>query len=361
MDTARDLADRLASLLRREQGAMADFLLALADFDSRRSWLALGYTSLFYFLHRALKLSAGAAYHRKTAAELLQRCPEVIEPLRDGRLCLSSVVELSRVMTAENAAEVLPRFFHASKQEARAVAAELAPRDVPPARVVVTAVPPARAAVSALPSSSPALDLEQPFHPGEVPPVSVASTPRLAAPPAPSTVEPLTADLRRLHVTVSKRFTEKLEAARDALSHSHPGADVETILEAGLDLLLERAAKRKGLVKRPRPAAVPAAAAVESANPRHVPAAVRREVFLRDEGKCQWPLADGGICGSTHRVELDHIVPVGRGGRSTASQMRTLCRFHNDLAAREVYGDELMDRFTRGAGRPPTQHAARQP
>jgi hypothetical protein len=170
-------------------------------------------------------------------------------------------------------------------------------------------------------------------------------------------VEPLTADLRRLHVTVSRRFMEKLDAARDALSHSHPGADVETILEAGLDLLLERAAKRKGLVKRPRPAAVPAAAAVESANPRHVPAAVRREVFLRDEGKCQWPLADGGICGSTHRVELDHILPVGRGGRSTASQMRTLCRFHNDLAAREVYGDELMDRFTRGAGRPPTHNA----
>jgi hypothetical protein len=173
-------------------------------------------------------------------------------------------------------------------------------------------------------------------------------------------VEPLTADLRRLHVTVSKRFTQKLEAARDALSHSHPGADVEAILEAGLDLLLERAAKRKGLVKRPRPAPVLAAAA-EGANPRHVPAAVRREVFLRDEGKCQWPLADGGICGSTHRVELDHIVPVGRGGRSTASQMRTLCKFHNDLAAREVYGDELMDRFTRGAGRPPTQQAARQP
>jgi hypothetical protein len=265
-------------------------------------------------------------------------------------------------MTPENAAEVLPRFFHASKQEARAVAAELAPRDVLPARVVVTAVPPARAAVSAPPSSSPALDLGQPLRLGETETSApVASTPRLAAPPAPSTVEPLTADLRRLHVTVSKRFTQKLDAARDALSHSHPGADVETILEAGLDLLLERAAKRKGLVKRPRAAAVPAAGAVESANPRHVPAAVRREVFLRDEGKCQWPLADGGICGSTHRVELDHIVPVGRGGRSTASQMRALCRFHNDLAAREVYGDELMDHFTRGAGRPPTQHAARHP
>jgi hypothetical protein len=356
MDTARDLADRLASLLRREQGAMADFLLALADFDRSRSWLALGYTSLFYFLHRALKLSAGAAYHRKTAAELLQRFPEVIEPLRDGRLCLSSVVELSRVMTPENAAEVLPRFFHASKQEARAVAAELAPRDVLPARVVVTAVPPARAAVSALPSSSPALELRQPLHPGEVPPVPVASTPRLAAPPAPSTVEPLTADLRRLHVTVSKRFTQKLEAARDALSHSHPGADVEAILEAGLDLLIERAAKRRGIVERPRrsPSAGVSRAEAgtrsdsvdgEGSGSRHIPAAVRREVWIRDGGRCQFRLENGEICGSTHRLQFDHVHPFALGGESTGGNLRLACAAHNLLAARRVFGAALMDRF----------------
>src|SRR5512133_127739 len=139
MNDARARSCHLLDLLRREQGAMADFLLALADFDRSRAWVALGYTSLFYYLHRELKLSAGAAFHRKTAAELIQRFPEVVEPLRDGRLCLSSVCELAKVLTPENRAEVLPRFFHASKQEAKAVAAELAPRAVLPERVVVTA------------------------------------------------------------------------------------------------------------------------------------------------------------------------------------------------------------------------------
>ena len=147
---------------------MADFLLALADFDRRRLWLGLGYTSLFYFLHRELKLSAGAAFHRKSAAELLQRFPEVVEPLRDGRLCLSSVVELSRVITPENVAEVLPRFFHASKQEAKAVAAELAPRELLPQRVVVTAVAQAGAAASHLTEPGPpvptAAALGRSFH-----------------------------------------------------------------------------------------------------------------------------------------------------------------------------------------------------
>ncbi|HSN13831.1 MAG TPA: HNH endonuclease signature motif containing protein, partial [Anaeromyxobacteraceae bacterium] len=49
------------------------------------------------------------------------------------------------------------------------------------------------------------------------------------------------------------------------------------------------------------------------------------------------------------RVELDHVVPVGRGGRATVSNLRILCAFHNDLAARQVYGDACMDRFTRVA------------
>jgi hypothetical protein len=69
--------------------------------------------------------------------------------------------------------------------------------------------------------------------------------------------EPLTGDLFRMHLTVPKRLKEKLEAARDALSHSHPGATEEEVLEAGLDLLLERAAKRNGLVTKPQVAQRP--------------------------------------------------------------------------------------------------------
>ncbi|MFL5273036.1 MAG: hypothetical protein ACJ79E_13335, partial [Anaeromyxobacteraceae bacterium] len=57
-------------------------------------WVELGYTSLFWFLHRALGLSKGAASCRKIGAELIQRFPEVVAPLRSGKLCLSSVAEL---------------------------------------------------------------------------------------------------------------------------------------------------------------------------------------------------------------------------------------------------------------------------
>jgi len=91
---------------------------------------------------RSLGLSKGAAFYRKTAAELLQRYPEVVEPLRSGKLCLTSVVELAKVITPENRGEVVARFFHASKKEAKVIAAELRPVEAVPQRDVVTAVEP---------------------------------------------------------------------------------------------------------------------------------------------------------------------------------------------------------------------------
>jgi len=73
MVNARVLASQLADLLRHERAAMAEFLVALSEFDRQRSWADLGYPSLFDFLHRELGVSAGAAHYRKTAAELMHR------------------------------------------------------------------------------------------------------------------------------------------------------------------------------------------------------------------------------------------------------------------------------------------------
>jgi 5-methylcytosine-specific restriction endonuclease McrA len=409
MTHARVLAERLADLLHREQGAMAEFLVALADFDKRRGWLELGHSSLFYFLHRELGLSKGAAHYRKTAAELVQRFPEIVEPLRDGRLCITSIVHLARVLTPENRHEMLPKFFQRSKREAMAVAAALQPASAAPHRDIVTALRPGSAAglasavgaasvagaagaavVAAAASSSSASAGEDGLavQPVEL---SVTAASLVPKPARRDAAEPLTADLSRLHITVSRRFLEKLQAARAALSHSRPSASAEEILEAGLDLVLRRDAKRKGLVQKPRKEMprkekprkekprkempsqekpsqempsqempsqempsqeMPSQEMPPKENPSaesHVPAAVKRQVWTRDGGHCQWPLESGGVCGSTLRVELDHRVPLALGGASTADNVRLLCRVHNDLAARRVFGDEWMNQFTRGA------------
>jgi hypothetical protein len=167
----------------------------------------------------------------------------------------------------------------------------------------------------------------------------------LAPPPAPALqVEPLTSAVTRLHVSVSPAFLEKLEAARLALSRSLPGASAEDVLSAGLDLLLERDAMRKGLVAKPRPAP-PEDQAAPGAT--HLPAAVRREVWKRDRGCCQWPVDSGGVCGSRVRVQFDHIDMRVDGGKPTARNTRLLCDVHNRLAARQRLGDRIMNKYCR--------------
>jgi len=56
----------------------------------------------------------------------------------------------------------------------------------------------------------------------------------MATQPAPAKVEPLTADLRRLHMTVSKRFMQKLEAARDARTGKRDGRGFSLTLALSL-------------------------------------------------------------------------------------------------------------------------------
>jgi len=50
-----------------------------------------------------------------------------------------------------------------------------------------------------------------------------------------------------------------------------------------------------------------------------VPLEVRRAVFERDGFKCR-------VCGSDQRIELDHIVPISKGGPSTLENLQPLCK-----------------------------------
>jgi hypothetical protein len=406
---ARQLRDALRQLLRTEQAAMADFLVALADFDRRRGWEALGHASLFAFLVVELHLSRNSAYWRLSSARLIQRHPEVVEPLRDGRLCLSTTAELAKVLTSENLDSVLPRYYRLSAREAAEVTVELQPRAHPPLRTVVTNLEMDRPAGGLAPSPRAeaamlvgdeamtrtvggVLTSEPTQSPSGSPPGAEA---RAGTPPrievSRDDVEPLTADLRRLHVTVSRQFLVELESARGGLAHAIPNATTEQVLQAALRLLLEKQARARGQVKKPRAAlavatprveaALPAAAPGVDAAPEPAPsqapqesipplaliptepspprrtgpreaitAAVRRAVWERDGGRCCWPLDGGGVCGSTHRLELDHIVPWARFGGRTEENLRLTCARHNALAARQAFGARWMRRYQGGRG-----------
>lgn len=467
LQEARDLRDGLTGLVARERAAAAEFLIALAEFDRRRGWEALGHGSLFAFLTRDLRLSPATAYTRLSAARLIPGFPEVETALRDGRLCVTSTGEVAKVLTRENQAELLPRFFGLSSREAKEVVASLRPKELPrrPELItrlaVVSARPPEPPVAAPLPDSScrsaqglsapgsmtsatarmsghlapadmplppsacwpaPGSDCEHGASGGGAFPGHRARSAEAAGAPldppaqradfvlptapsslAPCSVEPLTADHRRLHLTVRTTFLEKLRAARRGLDHSRPGASLEEVLETALDLLLENQARRRGEVKHPRttrgkapapsgPAPAPdrgvpdrgvpyrgapasgvpvsGVAVLEtpavspgqergapslafqpgvrpfgsqsSSRRRAIPAATRREVWSRDGLRCQFPIDGGGVCGSRRRLELDHLLPIALGGLDTADNLRVVCRAHNLAAARAELGEPRM-------------------
>jgi 5-methylcytosine-specific restriction endonuclease McrA len=79
-----------------------------------------------------------------------------------------------------------------------------------------------------------------------------------------------------------------------------------------------------------------------------VPAAVRRAVWARDDGRCAFIGADGR-CGETGWLELHHVVPFARGGPTTAENLELRCRAHNAFEAERDFGVRMR---VRGCGMP---------
>ncbi len=318
--SARDIDRRLADMVRSERNLVVQFVVELAGFAKRELYRELGYTSLFYYCVRQLGLSKSSAFRRSEVARLIARFPVIADQLAGGQLSVRALVELREVLTEENHAEVLARAVHKSQEEAQLLAVECQPKPVP--RDVVRALP-------ILPAS----------------PVAFAAVPAetKALPSPPEVVKPLTPELRRLNVTVSAEFIAELEQVRAALSHQCPDGDFESLVREAFKLVLERDRKRKALTDRPR-----AQSEAPGENDRYVPAAVKRAVWERDQGRCTWPMGDGEVCGSTHRLEFDHDLEVALGGKPTIGNVRLLCKSHNLMKAERHLGRDFMAQFRKG-------------
>ena len=63
---------------------------------------------------------------------------------------------------------------------------------------------------------------------------------------------------------------------------------------------------------------------------RAIPAAVKREVWRRDGGRCSYvDRTSGRRCGSQHLLQIDHVVPYARGGAAEPNNLRLLCAAHH--------------------------------
>ena len=178
----------------------------------------------------------------------------------------------------------------------------------------------------------------------------------------------------RVQFTADQDYVDLLERARALLWHQLPNGDLVELQRLALQALVDKLTKRKFGAKAPEPTgaasgeatsaaattpidraktAAPARTESSEANicsvparnaagSRYIPAAVRREVWERDGGRCAFVDARGQRCRAMTALEFHHVLPHARGGPATPANLGLRCRTHNQLAAEEDFGRDFM-------------------
>jgi hypothetical protein len=337
-----ELVAEVALLAHSERRSTAALIAYLAELDARRLHLRAGFPSLFVYCTQVLRLSEGGAYNRIEAARAARKFPIVLDLLKQGGLNLATLRLVAPQLTPQNHGKLLEAASFKSKREVEELLARLFPR----ADVAASVRKLPAAAASA---SENLIDVAR----LEAPTVTVPVGPDLPLPASSSSevaitgnnvawtekagparrlqkplVLPLASDRYQIRFTASASTCEKLRRAQDLLRHAVPDGDPAEIFDRALTALLGELARRKfAATERPRASRQP------SAGSRAIPAAVKRSVAARDQGRCAFVAADGRRCGARGFVEFHHVMPYARGGPATEANIQLRCRGHNDYEA----------------------------
>ena len=328
------LMRELPRLVVSERTSTAAMLAALAEVDARRLYAPLRYASLFLYCVGELRLAPDVAAKRIRVARAVREFPALLDAIEDGRLNVSAVVLLAPHLTAANFDELVAATARQPKEDLRAILAQRFPRPC-----AMDMEPPLGTA-GARPTLAPTVtEASQEQDPDPVAP-SDARDSTLPMGPLSSPAAP--APLRfPLHASITQATRDKLAHARALLGHAVPGGDTAEIIDRALDALIAQVEKQRfGVGARTRPARP--ARRRRGASERTIPMAVRTQVFRRDRGHCTFVGDTGHPCESRHGLEFDHIVPIARGGLTTADNLRLRCRTHNHVEAERTFGAAFM-------------------
>lgn len=283
MDDLKGLADedlrlRLRALAADERGLLVALLRHLAEWDSRDACLKAGFSSLYDYCRRELLYSEDEAVQRIIVARAAVKFTRMFTMLGSGGLSLCAAAAIAPHIKEANCSAVLDMAEGMSVREARTWAATQSPQKDRP-------------------------DLIRPLGPGR----------------------------NLFSFSGSDSLLRKVERGKELLWHKFPDGRLEHILEQAMDDMLQ---KRDPALK-----AAVRAEAEAGGHGRYVPLSMRLEVWRRDEGRCAFAADDGRRCAEKSGLEYDHIRPYAMGGATDADNLRLLCRAHNQLRAREDFGD----------------------
>ena len=309
-----ELLAALTGLVQRDNELLAELLAHLAELDQRRLYLDLGFPSLHAYCTSALGMCESTAGRRITAARVCRKFPDVLARVAKGDLHLSAVCSMSPHLDWNNAPELIETCSNQSRRKVDEILAARFPR------------------------------------------ADVREKVRL---------DPLSVDKYGLHFTIDAEALEELERVRALARHRLPGGELSELFKLAMRTLRMELEKQRFSAGKKKPgrsapatdSTPPKSDSIEGAVAQHPPAEaevaqkpvarrpsaeVAREVYARDEGQCTFVAQDGRRCGTREFLEFDHITPNALGGEPTAVNLRLRCRPHNQLYARQRYGEQHM-------------------
>ena len=333
--------------LQRAHALDAELLLLLGEIDARQLYAQRAFPSMFAFCLGELGFSEDVACNRIAVARLARRLPRVLDFVRDGRVHLTGLRLLDSFLTNDNLEEVLAAATRKSKREIEELVAQLSPR--PPVPPSIRKLPEPRSeAVAQQEASALPLTLDAPAF------VELPLPPPPAARDRRPEVEPLSAATYRVEFTADRALKAKLEKAEELMRHRVGKGNLVAVIERALDLLITEATKELfGVGRKPRSTAAEVEAEERDVVTRHIPDAIKREVYERDGGRCAFVSEEGRRCEERGGLEFEHTEGFARTGRHAVEALKLFCRAHNQYAADALYGRDFMQERRR-ATRPRT-------
>lgn len=357
-----ELVAEVQRLVRCDRNGMVLLLAHLAELGSRKIHLAAGYRSLFAYCTQFLRLSEHEAFHRILAARTARRFPHILERLGDGRLNLTTVKLLAPHLTVENEAELLDAASGKTRREVEVLVAGRFPQPDVPASVRKLPAPRAQpvapelvsGGIAEAPTPVPLPTIPAPPVPAahvatDIAPANVPTPASAPASARPGVVHPVSPDRYEVRFTATAQAIERLRLAQDMLGHTVPDGDLAAVMDRAVVALLEKLVSAKfAATPRPRPGRG------TDADSRHVPANVKRLVWVRDTGRCAFVAKGGRRCDARRFLEFHHLKPYAEGGKATVENLELRCRAHNGYEA-HVYYD--ASRTARAEGLVTESHA----
>ena len=299
------LLKELKSLVAEERQLTTKILHLLREVEKSKLYAELGFSSLFDFTVRELGYSNDAAFRRISAMRLIKALPEVEEKLESGKLSLTSAAELQKYFRAEDKSQKQSHHTAAGGQDAT---------------------------LGAQKSNAPKTKLEKIELLESLIGKSTREVSRVlfqaASAPAQklllgSKEKPISEDLTQLTITVDKVTHQKIQKLMALLSNKNKTGDFTGLLEILVDESLKRhdpeATERGGIGRHNADGD-----RSHKNHTRYIPAPIKRQVYLRDQGRCQYP-----GCNANRYLQYDHIKPFTLGGQSTFQNLQLLCSAHN--------------------------------